>query len=390
MKNLFFLFLLLVACKQNNIIPPVVTPPVVVDNRVFYTPEKFVMGGDLSFVNQIEDSGGVYRDSQKIKDSYRLLKDRGMNCVRVRLWHTPTWTAKTNDKGNLYSDLKDVSRSIRRAKALGMAVNLCIHYSDTWADPQGQKTPAAWEKLDYATLKDSMYNYTFAVLKYLEKQNLTPEMIQIGNEVTPGMLFPKGQVVNNNWQPFCDLLKSGIKAVRDFSKTSSLKPQIILHVAQFQHADWWADGVINKGGVTDFDILGISHYYKWSTVNSMATIGERVKALKTKYNKKVMIVETAFSWTNKGGDNYNNFMSSDTPVDSYMISEAGQQLYLKDLTQQLISNGGSGIMYWEPAWITSPMRDLWGTGSSWENNALFDFQGNALPGMSFMTEKYAF
>ena len=386
MKKILFILLLL-GCQKNKVIIPVLTET---NTTGYYKPEKFVMGGDLSYINQIEDSGGLFRDSMRVKEPFKLLKDRGMNCVRVRLWHTPSWSAKLNNKGLIYSGLDDVTKTIRRAKAQGMVVNLDVHYSDIWADPHTQKLPKAWEKLDFETLKDSVYQYTFSVLKYLEAQNLTPEMIQIGNENNPGMLFPHGEVKNNNWKPFCALLQSGINAVRDFSKTAIIKPKIILHVAQFHDATWWAEGVITKGGITDFDILGISHYYKWGTINNFKAIENIIKTLKIKYLKEIMVVETAFSWSNTGADQYNNIMSSAVAIEGYDISPAGQKRYMIDFTQAIISAGGTGIMYWEPAWITSPMRDLWGTGSSWENNALFDFEGNTLPAMDFMTEQYRF
>ncbi|MBL7818960.1 MAG: glycosyl hydrolase 53 family protein [Saprospiraceae bacterium] len=359
------------------------------DTRTFYTADKFVMGGDLSYVNQIQDYGGVFKDSSKVKDPFLLCKDRGMNLVRVRLWHTPAWTATINN-GKMYSDLVDVAKTIKRAKDAGMTVNLDLHYSDTWADPQKQDIPKAWEGLPLSILKDSVYNYTLSVLNYLKARNLTPEMIQIGNENNNGMCWNVGKIVSNNFQPFADLLKSGIKAVRDFSTNSTIKPQVVIHVAQLQTAEWWADGVINKGGVTDYDILGLSHYYQWSTMNNMADISTVIKNLKTKYGKKVMIVETAYSWTNQNGDTYNNIMSDPSKVPTYPLTSEGQYNYMKDLTQTVISAGGSGIQYWEPLWITSPMKDLWGTGSSWENNALFDFQGNALKGFDFMTFAYKF
>ncbi len=385
-KYLPFL-LLIFACQKTKMTPQ---NPIDNNNGRYYKPEKFVMGGDLSYINQIEDSGGKFKDSSVIKEPFKLLKDRGMNCVRVRLWHKPDWSTKLNAKGLIYSGLEDVTKTIQRAKARGMVVNLDLHYSDTWADPHNQKLPKAWEKLDFETLKDSVYQYTFAVLKHLEAKNLTPEMIQIGNENNPGMLFPHGEVKGNNWKPFCTLLQSGIKAVRDFSKTSTIKPKIILHVAQFHDATWWAEGVIEKGSVTDFDILGISHYYKWGTINNFKAIENIIRSLRVKYSKDIMVVETAYSWSNTGADKYNNIMSSDVPIEGYEISPEGQKRYMKDFTQTIISAGGSGIMYWEPAWITSPMKDLWGTGSSWENNTLFDFEGNTLPAMDFMTEKYVF
>jgi arabinogalactan endo-1,4-beta-galactosidase len=380
-----FSFIACTSCKKMNIEKPTLNT----FKGVFYTPDKFVMGTDLSYVNQVEDYGGVFKDSGQVKDVFKLLKARGNNLVRVRLWHSPTWTASLNN-GKQYSDIQDVVKTMLRAKAEGMHVNLNLHYSDTWADPANQTLPKAWEGLPLSILKDSVYQYTLKTLKYLKSLNLTPEMIQIGNENNTGMLFPLGKITNNNFQPFAELLKSGIKAVRDFSLTSDIKPQIVLHCAQLQDSEWWTNGVITKAGVTDFDIIGLSHYYKWSTVNDLLSITNTIKKLKLLYNKKVMIVETAFSWTTESSDNYNNIMWSADAVSGYAISQEGQQKYMRDFTQAVIAGGGSGIQYWEPCWISTSMKDLWGTGSSWENNTLFDFKGNALPALEYMTYSYQF
>ena len=347
--------------------------------------QEFVMGADLSYVNEIEDYGGVYKDSGKVKDPFLIFRDHGANLVRVRLWHNPSWQAALNN-GRLYNDIHDVAKTIRRAHAAGMAVNLNLHYSDTWADPDHQPKPEAWKSLSYDLLKDSVYRYTLEVLNYLKSQDLVPEMIQVGNENNSGMLWPEGKVVDNNWKPFCGLLQSGINAVRDFSKTSPVKPQIILHVAQFQHADHWAKEV-NKE-ISDYDVLGVSHYQKWSTISDLAVVGRMIAKLKSTYGKKVMIVETAYPWTHENADSYSNIISGRDSSGKYGVSKEEQLRYLKDLTQEIINGGGSGIMYWEPAWITSKMRDRWGQGSSWENNAFFDFEGNVLPGIDFMKIEY--
>jgi arabinogalactan endo-1,4-beta-galactosidase len=271
-----------------------------------------------------------------------------------------------------------------------MAVNLDIHYSDTWADPAHQEKPAAWQNISFEALKDSVYQYTSRVLYFLKEQDLVPEMVQVGNENNNGMLFPDGKVINNNWVPFTLLLNSGIKAVRDFSAASVIKPRIILHVAQLQHAPRWVDSVIRGGGVNDFDIIGLSHYPKWSTVKSMEELSTVIRSLVTSWKKKVMIVETAYPWTGLNADNYTNIISAADQFANYSISPEGQLQFLKDLTQHVINGGGSGVMYWEPAWISSALRDRWGQGSSWENNALFDFNGNVLPGMDFMKYRYRF
>jgi arabinogalactan endo-1,4-beta-galactosidase len=356
------------------------------EKKTFYSWEKFSMGVDLSYVNQVEDYGGVYKDSGKNKDVFRIMKDHGANTVRVRLWHTPTWVGKLNN-GKMYYDLYGTGETIRRAKDQGMAVNLDIHYSDRWADPAHQETPAAWVGLPLMILKDSVYNYTIAVLNYLKIKNLVPEMVQVGNETNSGMLWPTGKVENNNWQNLATLLNSGIRAVRDFSQTSAVKPKIILHVAQLQNAEYWTNHLLTNG-VTDFDILGLSHYAKWSTAGTMDEIENKIRALKTMVGKQVMVVETAYPWTGNNADSYTNIISANDKATGYDITQEEQFRYMKDLTQTIIRAGGTGIMYWEPAWISSKLNDGWGTGSSWENNAFFDFNGNVLPVIDHMCYPY--
>ena len=346
------------------------------------------LGADLSYVNEIEDNGGSYKDSGARKDPFLIFHNHGCNTVRVRLWYNPTW--KDTTAGKLHSDLADVEKTIQRAKAQGMAVNLDFHYSDTWADPGKQITTVAWQGLAITPLSDSVYQYTLRVLNELKSKNLTPEMVQVGNETNGGMLFPVGQVVNNDWTNFGILLNSGIKAVRDFSTTSSIKPKIILHVAKPENAGWWEGNIISNAKVSDFDILGISYYYVWSNLTSLSQLTSTISSLKTKYGKDVMIVEANCPWTNGNADTYNNVISGDVPFGGYAVSKDEQYRFMKDLIQAVIKGGGSGVMYWEPAWITSSMFDSYGKGSSYENCALFDFAGNTLPAIDFMNHAYSF
>lgn len=345
---------------------------------------EFVIGADMSYVNEIEDAGGVYKMNGRKEDPFTIIKSIGVNTVRVRLWHSPQWKKQLNSNGKMYSDLYDVEKTIRRAKQAGMAVNLDLHYSDTWADPAHQPTPAAWASLSFEALKDSVYHYTFSVLEYLKARNLVPEMIQIGNETNSGMLWPIGKTEDAaGWQRYAALVNSGIKAVKDFSANSAIKPQIILHVAQLQNAQDWVMKLV-QNGVVDFDIIGLSHYYKWSDYSTLAGAGKKIDSLQTLYQKKVVIVETAFPFSNKGADAYSNILTLDGSLEhKYDATENGQSDYLKNLIITVKQNKGSGVMYWEPAWISSPMKDLWGTGSAWENAAWFDFNGNLLKGLRF-------
>ena len=147
---------------------------------------------------------------------------------------------------------------------------------------------------------------------------------------------------------------------------------------------------VKKGKVTDFDILGISHYAKWSTVNRMDLITSTIRGIRSTYGKQVMVVETAYPWTGEDADGYKNIIGQADSVAGYPLTREGQFRYLRDLTQAIINGGGSGLHYWEPAWITSQMPDKWGTGSSWDNCTLFDFTGNVLPSADYMKSLYKF
>ena len=186
MKKLSFLLILFIAAAQLIAIAQT-------KKQAHYKWQQFVMGADLSFVNQIEDFGGVFKVNGKPQELYSIFKNNGCNNVRVRLWCNPQWV-KEIANGKMYSDLADVEKTIRRAKQAGMSVNLDLHYSDDWADPNKQLTPNAWKNLPLNILKDSVYNYTLAVLKYFKAKNLVPEMIQIGNETNFGMLWPVGYI----------------------------------------------------------------------------------------------------------------------------------------------------------------------------------------------------
>lgn len=369
------LFFLATACRKDDKGPD---PGPAAPEKVFYDWKKLVVGADLSSVNMVQANGGRYEDSGRAKDPYTLFKQYGCNSVRVRLFHNPAAAGGYNADG--YSGLADVTRSIRRAKELGMAVNLDFHYSDTWADPGAQLPPAAWAGKSLSVLKDSLYNYTLSVLNHLKALNLTPEMVQVGNEIQPGLLLPAGKINNNDFSNLAVLLNSGIKAVRDFSQQSTIKPLIILHPASAQIQQWWFNGV--KGaGVTDYDIIGISYYEEWTTVK-LDALKTLIGQLKSTFNKQVLIVETNYQWTNASQDGV--VYHAQPVLNGFAVSPAGQLDYHKALTQAVIDGGGMGIMVWEPAWISNAQS--WGQ----ELIAFFDFNGKALPGLQFMYTPYKF
>jgi arabinogalactan endo-1,4-beta-galactosidase len=363
--------------------------------RASYALDEFAMGADLSYVNQIQDHGGVYRDGGEVRDPYRVFKDHGANLVRLRLWHDPTWTrAVYGDAGTqMYSDLADVERAARRAKEQGLGVFLDFHYSDTWTDPSHQRCPAAWrEAKDKAEVERLIYQYTYDTLRQLDGKGLMPAMVQLGNEINCGLFFtdaPPGFPVANScsgqWAELGDSLNAGIKAVRDASAESVSKPQIALHVADPKNVRWWFDNITSAGRVQDFDIVGFSYYPLWHRTVPFVDLPGQIADWRSRYGKKVMVLETAYPWTLAGADGYENIFKTQAPLPGYPFTVDGQRAFLEALCRNVASGGGHGVIYWEPAWISSQMKDLWGTGSSWENSALFDFSGSALPSMEYMT-----
>ena len=335
----------------------------------------FVFGADLSFANEMDDCGAVYRDGGMPKDVYAIFKNHGTNLVRLRLWVNPSWTK--------YSTLADVKRSIARAKAQGLQVLLDFHYSDDWADGEKQIIPAAWASKSPDELAKTVYQYTHDTLAALGKEGLMPDMVQVGNETNGEVMMPAATKAPIDWGRNAKLLNAGIKAVRD----SDPRIKIMLHIAQPENVEPWF-AAATAAGVTDFDIIGMSYYSKWSKYN-LNGLGGTINRLRYRYPKTdIVVVETAYAWTDKWADNSPNLLSSDSALSGYPVSKDGQKKYLTDLTQTIIANGGKGLVYWAPDWLSTKCSTRWGQGSNWENATLFDFDGNTLPGIDYSKTAY--
>lgn len=334
----------------------------------------FYFGADLSYVNEMEDCGAVYRVNGEAKDPYRLFAEAGTNLVRVRIWNDAEWTD--------YSDLDDVRETIRRARAEGMEVLLDFHYSDDWADGDKQVVPRAWRPIrdDVPALSQALYDYTRQVLAALDAEGLMPDLVQVGNETNPelmGELDWKETRQGINWPRNAALLNAGIRAVRDAGAASAVQPLVMLHIAQPENVEpWFAAAAAH--GVTDFDLIGVSYYRKWST-QGLEGLGATINRLRHRYAAEVIVVETSYPFTNEGADASPNLLGPDTLLPDYPATEEGQHRYMVDITQTVKSNGGVGVVYWEPAWVSTRCSTRWGVGSNWENATFFDWRrGNEL------------
>jgi len=328
------------------------------------------LGVDISYANEMDDCGAVYKSGGRTVDQFEFFKSAGANVARIRLWNDPDWTK--------YSNLADVKRSIRRAKQAGMQVLLDFHYSDDWADGDKQIAPKGWARLSTPDQAKALYAFTHDTLLELDREGLMPELVQVGNETN-------GEIVSSlakakepiNWERNALLFNAGIKAVRDAGKETGKPPRLMLHIAQPENAEPWFEAA-TKASVTDYDIIGLSYYSKWSK-RSMSQLGETINRLRHTYAADVLVVETAYPFTNENADSSPNLLGEDSLIAGYPATPAGQKKYLVDLTQLVLTNGGTGVFYWEPAWVsTKTCGTRWGKGSNWENAAVFDYKGNAL------------
>lgn len=336
----------------------------------------FYHGADLSYVNEMEDCGATYKDLEgNEKDPYEIFSDAGTNLVRLRLWHNPDWTD--------YSTYDDVKKSIGRAKELGMKVLLDFHYSDNWADPEKQEIPAAWAQHinDTPKLVELMYEYTYSTLENLANDNLLPEIVQVGNEINP-MILQEGDLEwPINWTRNSALLNSGIKAVRDISSAKGKEIEVMLHIAQPENALWWFQQA-HSNGIANYDWIGLSYYPIWSDYE-LDDVGTPLKTLIDTYNKKLMVVETAYPWTMQNADGANNILGTGALISGYPASPQGQLDYMNKLKEEIYNAGGSGLIYWEPAWVSTNCRTQWAQGSHWDNATMFNFDNQATLGLTF-------
>ena len=355
--------------------------------------QSFYLGADMSYVNEMEDCGVQYFENESQKDPYQILEDHDGNVVRFRLWHSPSWYDALNE-GQRYSDLNDVKHAIARAKENNLNVLLDFHLSDNWADPSKQLVPEEWLSVvdDIDALQDSLYHYIYSTLEELHSENLLPEMVQIGNETNKGILLSPedNSTWTLDWERNALLFNRAIQAVRDIEEITEKDVKIMLHVAGPSNAEWLIDGFIDNG-VTDFDVIGLSYYWAWHKPTTIAEAGEVIASLRTfNPDKEVIIVETGYIWTTQWNDNASNIISETHP-DYHPASPTHQRDWLIDLTQEVINSGGSGVLYWEPFWVSSNCHTQWGQGSHQEHATFFDFDNNLLipGGIEWMSHNYS-
>jgi arabinogalactan endo-1,4-beta-galactosidase len=322
-------------------------------------------GVDWSSLITEEKAGRTYKNAAgQVQPLENILADNGVNTVRQRIWVNPA--------GGVYNLDYNIELG-KRAKAANMSVYLNFHYSDNWADPGKQVTPAAWKSLNREALIKKIYDYTKSVMDEFQKNSIPMNLVSIGNEIRPGLLFPVGQLSNEDGaKNVAALLKSASKAIKESSFTP--QPKIMLHIDNGWN--WgtqqnWYDTVLAAGlSASDYDVQGVSYYPFYSDKALLSSLASSLNNMAKKYGKEVMVVET--DWPTECPRPAHAF-----PADakSIPLSVEGQTKWIKEIAKRVadVPGGkGTGLFYWEPAWISSP-----GLGSSCPYNLLVSRDGKA-------------
>ncbi|MCG2613465.1 arabinogalactan endo-1,4-beta-galactosidase [Terrimonas sp. NA20] len=302
--------------------------------------DEFVRGADIGWVQQMEATGYRFlNDDGKAEDCLKILRDHGMNTVRLRTWVNPS-----DDKVSGHNSKEETVAMAVRAQKLGMRIMINFHYSDTWADPGHQKKPAAWEGHDFPTLLKDVYDYTHEVMSALKNAGVQPEWVQVGNEIPGGMIYPEGST--SNWPQLSQLINKGYDAIKAVSPSS----KVILHLDQGNNSErfrTWFDNAKAHGA--KYDVIGLSYYPWWLDGKpdfslSINDLANNLNDMAARYGKEVMVVEV-------GGE--------DTQADNtYNLLVAVIQKV------KAVPNGkGLGVIYWEPqgarSWSRYPLS-AWG------------------------------
>ncbi len=292
-------------------------------NLPFLVNGQFVRGADVGWLQQMEATGYIFYDSSGVqKDCLQILKDHGINTVRLRVWVNPS-----NDKINGHCSKKEVAGMAVRAKNMGMRVLIDFHYSDSWADPSKQNKPAAWANDTFPQLLTDLYNHTYQVLDTLKSIGVTPAWVQIGNEITGGMLWPDGNT--SNWSQLAQLLNKGYDATKAVDSTI----KVIIHLDQGNDNSRFRTFFDNATSYNvRYDIIGASYYPYWLGTDYTVTIndlGNNLNDMVSRYGKQVMVVETGGDYT-KVQNTYDMLVA------------------VLNKVKAVTNSNGLGVIYWEP------------------------------------------
>ena len=335
--------------------------------KVENLPEDFILGMDASCVPALEAGGVVYRDHEgNEKDVYEILRDNGINYIRIRVWNDP-FDASGNGYGGGNCDIDNAVAIGKRATACGMKVLVNFHYSDFWADPAKQMVPKAWRGMDIDQKCEALYQYTKESLQKLVDAGVDVGMVQIGNE-TNGAMCGESSSALRGWEKIMRLISSGSKAVREICPEAL----VAVHFANPEKTDSYVSYSKNlEYYQVDYDVFASSYYPFWH--GSLENLSQVLSDIAETYNKKVMVAETSYAFTSEDSDYYGNTIGDGGGiVKDYPFTQQGQANLVRNVIDTVANKtlNGIGVFYWEGTWIAAG-------GDSWEqNSALWEKNGS--------------
>ena len=335
--------------------------------KVENLPEDFILGMDASCVPALEAGGVVYRDHEgNEKDVYEILRDNGINYIRIRVWNDP-FDASGNGYGGGNCDIDNAVAIGKRATAYGMKVLVNFHYSDFWADPAKQMVPKAWRGMDIDQKCEALYQYTKESLQKLVDAGVDVGMVQIGNE-TNGALCGENSGAMNGWKRIMQLISAGSKAVREVCPEAL----VAVHFANPEKTGSYISYGKNLDYYqVDYDVFASSYYPFWH--GSLENLSQVLSDIAETYNKKVMVAETSYAFTSEDSDYYGNTIGDGSGiVKDYPFTQQGQANLVRNVIDTVANKtaNGIGVFYWEGTWIAAG-------GDSWEqNSALWEKYGS--------------
>lgn len=369
--------------------------------------EDFIKGMDISSVIAEEESGVVYyNEDGEPQDLFQTLADAGVNYIRVRVWNDP-YDENGEGYGGGNNDVEKAIQIGKRAADYGMKLLVDFHYSDFWADPAKQFAPKEWEQLTLEDKEQALYDFTKESLEAMIAAGADIGMVQIGNEINNGMAG------ETDWEKILRLLKQGSAAVRDVSAANGSEIQIAVHFTNVNENERIMEyGKMLEEAGLDYDVFGVSYYAFWH--GSMENLTNVLKQVSETYQKKVAVLETSYAYTLEEGDGFSNSVSEIDLVDGYAATVQSQANCVRDIMAATAAVGDAalGVFYWEGTWIPVGTQDkasenalLWEKygsgwassysakydpndagkyygGCSWENQAMFDFEGHPLASLN--------
>lgn len=368
--------------------------------------DDFLLGCDISSLIAEEQSGVKYYDENgNEEDLLKILAQHGVNSIRIRVWNDP-YDKDGNGYGGGNNDTAKAIEIGKRATKYGMGVLIDYHYSDFWADPAKQMVPKAWKDMNSDEKQVASYDFTKDSLSQIIKAGVNVKMVQVGNETTTGL---SGE---DKWMDRAKVMAGGAKAIRELAQEYGMDILIATHFTNPENSSQLKSFAHNLQLYdVDYDVFSTSYYTVWH--GSLENLTNTLSEIAKKYDKKVMVAETSYAYTYEDGDFFSNSISEGTACEfKYTVSVQGQANCIRDITDAVVKCGdaGIGVFYWEPAWIPVPgnsydeQKELWEKygsgwassysteydpedagkwygGSSWDNQAMFDFKGNPLPSL---------